>query len=153
MRKVFCIAMVLHCFVVHAKAQKVDEAALIDSIKAGITQFFIKGNLLDESKVRGSLDFVFATEFKQKRSIGYDANGIYRIGVYQSHSPEHILIKQKNEFQIFNLEEIRGVLKEVISYSEKNNISIEIMLFYIEEVMDIYQGNHKTGNFKLNKLR
>jgi hypothetical protein len=95
----------------------------------------------------------FQKKIKQKRSIGYDVNGIYRIGVYQSHSPEHILIKQKNEFQIFNLKEIGEVLKEVISYSEKNNINVEIMLFYVKEVMDIYQSNHNTGNIKLNKLR
>jgi hypothetical protein len=153
MRKIYCLVMVLCCFVGHSNAQKVDDAALIDSIRGCITQFFIKENLLEESKVKGSLNYIFATEIKQKRSIGYDVNGIYRIGVYQSHSPEHILIKQKNEFQIFNLKEIGEVLKEVISYSEKNNINVEIMLFYVKEVMDIYQSNHNTGNIKLNKLR
>ena len=151
MRKMFCMAMVLFCFVVQAKAQKVDDAALIDSIKASISQFFIQENLLDENKVKGSINYVFATEIEQKRSIGYDANGIYRIGVYQSHSPESILIKQKNEFRIFDLEEIGKVLKEVINYSEKNNIGVKMMLDYIKDVMDIYQENHHIDNFKLSK--
>jgi hypothetical protein len=92
MRKVFSILIAFCCFVVYAKAQKVDDNLLIDSIKADITQFFIKEGLLDKSRVKGSLDYVFATEIKQKRTIGYDSHGIYRIGVYQSHSPMHILI-------------------------------------------------------------
>src|SRR5687768_1749673 len=105
MRKIFNIGVVLFCFIEHAEAQKIDGDLLIDSIKADITQFFIKEGLLDKQRVKDSRNYVFATEIKQKRSIGYDTNGIYRVGVYQSHSPEHILIKQKNEFRIFNLKE------------------------------------------------
>lgn len=153
MSKIFCIGIVLFCLIVNAKAQKVDDDSLIDSIKSDITQFLIKENLLDGNKVKGSLDYVYATEIKQKRSIGYDDNGIYRIGVHQSHSPEYILIKQKNKFGVFDLKEIGMVLQEVINYSEKNNIDAEVMLAYVKEVMDIYQHNHKTGNSKVKKVQ
>jgi hypothetical protein len=147
----FCIAMTLCCFIVNVRAQKADHDLLSDSIKADVTQFFIKEGLLDEQKVKGSHDYVYATEIKQQRSVGYDTIGIYRIGVYQSHSPEHILIKQKNEFRIFNLEEINKVLKEVITYSEKNNVGVEMMFAYIKEVMSTYQQNYNPVNVKIKK--
>ena len=153
MKKIFCICVISFYFAWHTEAQKVDDDHLIDSIKTDITQFFIKEGLLDKQIVKDSRNYVFATEIKQKRAIGYDTNGIYRIGVYQSHSPEHILIKQKNEFRVFNLEQIREVLKEVICYSEKNNIDVEMMLVYVKELVDIYQGNHHTGNFKVRKVQ
>lgn len=110
MKKIFCIGIVLCCLAEYAEAQKVDDDLLIDSIKTGITLFYIKEGLLDKQKVKSSTNYVFATEIKQKLSVGYDLNGIYRIGVYQSHSPEHILIKQNGEFKIHNLEEISRVL-------------------------------------------
>jgi hypothetical protein len=153
MRKIFNIGVALFCFIEHAEAQKIDGDLLIDSIKSDITQFFIKEGLLDKQKVKDSRNYVFATEIKQKRSIGYDTNGIYRVGVYQSHSPEHILIKQKNEFRIFNLKEMSKVIKEVVCYSEKNNVGVEMMLVYVKEVMEMYQNNYNTGNFKLRKMK
>src|SRR5262245_17902923 len=143
MRKVFYIGMAL-CFVAgHLKAQKVDNELLIDSIKAEVTHFFIKENLLDEQKVKDNRNYVFVTEIKQKRTIGYDVNGIYRIGVYQSHSPEHILIKQNNVFKIFDVKEIDVVLREVIDYSKKSNISTDGMLLYIKAVIEVYDENCK----------
>lgn len=151
MRKIFCIGMTLFSFILNAKAQKADHDLLSDTIKADVTQFFIKEGLLDERKVKGSHNYVYATEIKQLRSVGYDTIGIYRIGVYQSHSPEHILVKQKNDFKIFNLEEINKVLKEVITYSEKNNVGVEMMFAYIKEVMSTYQQNYNPANVKIKK--
>lgn len=97
MRKMSCIGMVLCCFVIgHAEAQKVDDDLLIDSIKTDITQFFIKEGLLNKQKVKGSRNYVFATEIKQKRSIGYDTNGIYQIGVYHdNHKSGNFKLKAK----------------------------------------------------------
>jgi len=153
MKKLFYIAIILSCFIVRAEAQKADNDLLIDSIKAGITQFFIKEGLLDKQKVKNSLDYIYSTEIKQKRSIGYDTNGIYRIGVHQSHSPEHILIKQKDKFRIFSLEEISKVLTEVISYSEKNNVDVEMMLAYVKEVMSMYENNYHAGGHRVRKVK
>lgn len=144
MRKAFHIGIILWYFVGHVEAQKVDAEILIDSVKAEVTSFFIKETLLDKQKVKDNLTYVFVTEIKQKRTIGYDLNGIYRIGVYQSHSPEHILIKQNTEFRIFNLKEVDTVLREVIDYSKKGNITTDWMLFYIKAIIEIYDENFKN---------
>ena len=153
MKSIVYIGAFLFCLIGHVQAQRIDRDFLVDSIKADITQFFIREGLLDRQKAKDTRDYVFATEIKQKRSIGYDTNGIYRIGVFQSHSPLHILIKQNNEFRIFNLEEINKVLQEVINYSEKNKIGVEFMFVYLKEVMGMYQGNHQTGNLKVKKMK
>jgi len=154
MRKVLHIGIILCCFAGHVEAQKIDDELLIDSIKAEVTRFFIKENLLDKQKVKDNLNYVFVTEIKQKRTIGYDLNGIYRIGVYQSHSLEHILIKQNNEFRIFDLKEIDTVLREVIDYSKKSNITTDGMLFYVKAIIEIYDESYKNtqgGGGRLKK--
>jgi hypothetical protein len=153
MKKILHIGMFLCCFAGHVEAQKVDNELLIDSIKADVTRFFIKENLLDKHKVKENLNYVFVTEIKQKRAVGYDLNGIYRIGVYQSHSPEHILIKQNNEFRLFDLKKIDTVLTEVIDYSKKNNITTDIMLLYVTAIIDMYNESYKNnqGGGKLKK--
>jgi hypothetical protein len=96
MKKACCLAIGLCCFAGAVEAQKVDDDLLIDSIKACITQFFITEGLLDEQKVKKSRDYIYATEINQKRLIGYNTSGIYRIGVYQSQKKSSVLITTIN---------------------------------------------------------
>ena len=151
-RLIFIIELIFFCFIGNSQAQKIDRDVLIDSIKGSTTQFFVKEGLLDKQKVGDSRDYIFATEIRQKRPIGYDSNGIYRIGVYQSHSPEHILIKYKQEFKILSLEHLSVALKELITFSEKNNINDEIMLIYLKEVINLYELNYADSS-KARKLK
>lgn len=144
--------MLMFCFVCYAKAQKVDEDILIDSIKAEITRFFVREGLLNKQKVKDSKNFIFATEISQNRPVGYDLNGIYRIGVFQSHSAEHVLIKEGNTFKIFDLKEISILLNEILSFSYRRNINQNIMIEYLKAVIGIYENNQHLGNLKLSKV-
>lgn len=88
-------------------------------------------------------------EIKKNKLIGYDTIGIYRIGVLQSHAPEHYLIKKKNKFKIFSIKEINEALAGIISFSKKNNVEAEVMFFYIRKVMSMYEFDyHDRPNFK-----
>jgi hypothetical protein len=152
MKRILITGIFLCCFSIeHIKAQKVDTDSLIDSIKANITSFFIKQGLLDARKEK-TINYVFATEINQKRSIGYDSIGIYRIGIYQSHSPEYILVKQKNKFEIFEFDKISLLLKRIIDYSEENHISDKGLSLYISKVLDIYMNNNYSGVSKIKKV-
>lgn len=144
MRFKFFISIFLSCFLVTTYGQKVDNDSLINNMKSAITTFFIKEGVLKKDKVKNSLDFIFATELKQQNTLGYSRNGIYRIGVFQSHSEEHILIKENFLFKIFDIKEINVTLKEVIDYSIKNKIETDTMLYYVKNIMDMYEMNYKT---------
>jgi hypothetical protein len=144
MRLKFFISMFISCFLVTAYGQKVDNDSLINNMKSAITTFFIKEGILKKDEVKSSLNFIFATELKQQNTLGYSLNGIYRIGVFQSHSEEHILIKENLLFKIFDIKEINVILKEVIDYSIKNKIETDTMLYYVKNIMDMYDMNYKT---------
>ncbi|WEK33627.1 MAG: hypothetical protein P0Y53_14135 [Candidatus Pseudobacter hemicellulosilyticus] len=153
MKKIFCLGIAVSCFIYNVSAQKIDDDPLVDSIKAEITRFFIGEGLLDKGKVKGSLDYVYVSEINKKRSIGYDANGIYRIGIHRSHSPEYIMIKEDGKYVILGFEKFSKVLKEVIFYSERNKCDSELLISYVESVIEIYKYNSKSSNFKLNQSR
>ncbi len=153
MRLKFFILIFLSCFLVMAYGQKVDNDSLINNIKSAITTFFIKEEVLKKDEVKSSLNFIFATELKQQNTLGYSLNGIYRIGVFQSHSEEHILIKENFLFKIFDIKEIDLALKEVIEYSIKNKIETDTMLYYVKNIMEMYEMNYKiipNGRLKKN---
>ncbi len=152
MRFKFFISMFLLCFLVTAYGQKVDNDSLTNNIRLAITTFFIKQGVLKKDAVKSSLDFIFATELKQQNALGYSSNGIYRIGVFQSHSEEHILIKENLLFKIFDIKEIDLTLKEVIDYSIKNKMETDTMLYYVKNIMDMYEMNYKViSNGRLKK--
>jgi hypothetical protein len=139
----FYLTFILFVTVLTAHSQPVDTDLFIDSMKSGITKFFVNQNILKTSEVKGSLKSVFATEIKAETALGYSTNGIYRIGVFQSHTEQHILIKENLEFRIYDIREIEVVLKAVINFSEKNSISADLTLFYIKEIIEMFEENYK----------
>ena len=150
-KQILLVTMTL--FICQLHAQKLTPTLLADSIKIEISNFFVQGGILHNPQQGLKENYVYASEVLQKSQVGSDENGIYRIGVYQSHSREHILIKQKEEFRIFNLEEIGKALTAVISHCENNNITAKQMFDYMREVMSIYQQNHYSETSRLPKAR
>lgn len=131
--------------------QKVDDDNLINAIKKDVTAFFIKNEALKKDVVKDELGFVIITEIKEKKVIGYNHIGIYHIGVYQSHSNSHILIKEYSQYQIYDLQNIGYVLKEVIAYSYRNNIDKDGMLFYLEMIIQKYNDNYNHEYTSIEK--
>jgi len=112
-------------------------------MKLEITNFYLDHKMLRKEDVNGSLDNVFAIELKDQKVLGYSQNGIYRIGVFQSHTSMDILIKENSTFKIFDTRKIEVVLKRVIEYSEKNNLTSDDMLFYIKSIVNLYETNNR----------
>ncbi len=145
MRLKFFIVVIASTFLIVSHAQKVDSDTLINSIKAEITSFFIKQKVLKSDEVNGSLKAVYATELKEQKVLGYNKIGVYSIGVFQSHSEHHILIKENDSFKIFGLKEIDTVLKSIIEYAERNNLKPDEMLFYVKAAIEMYDVNYKRN--------
>jgi len=129
----------------HTHAQKTDSDSLINKIKSEITIFFIQKGLLNEKEVRNNLNYIFAIELKENKTLGYNIDGIYRIGVFQSHTEEYILIKEGSNFKILSIEKIDSALKEIIDYCVKQKFEIDDMLFYINRASQIYKENNNSS--------
>jgi len=132
-------------------AQQVDSDSLINNMKSGITVFFIDQGYLDKNEIQKNLDFVYAIEIRDKKMLGYNSKGIYRIGVHQSHSQQHVLIKENSHFQIFDIKRIDETLKEVINFSAKNNVNPDTLLLYIREIIRMYDSNNNNPISELIK--
>jgi hypothetical protein len=143
MRILFSIIFTFSLCAFQANAQKVDSDELVDRMKSEITNFYVEHKMLRKEDVNGNLDNVFAIELKDQKVLGYSQNGIYRIGVFQSHTSMDILIKENSTFKIFDTRKIEVVLKRVIEFSEKNNLSSDDMLFYIKSIVNLYEVNNR----------
>lgn len=126
-----------------ASGQQVDSEKLINEIKLKVTDFFIQDGILNEATVKNNLDYVFVTEIHDKKNIGYNLIGIYKIGVFISHTPQNILIKEGSNYRIFDINKIDILLKELIEYSSRNKIDRSLMFFYIKDVINTYEQNNK----------
>lgn len=153
MIKLLFTSLFLFCFDSYAAAQRVDAEYLVDSMRADITRFFINQKILLQNVVKDDLNYVYATEISTKHIIGYDSIGIYRIGVFQSHSPGHILIKQNAEFKIIDIDAINFGIMEIIEYSVKNKISKDLMFYYIKDLMELYHYNKNINLMRKVKKR
>ena len=131
--------------------QKTENDSLINSIKKDVTSFFVQKGVLKEEIIKDNLNYVFIVEIKDEKVVGYNTNGIYIIGVYQSHSAKHILIKEKNSYKIFDLNQIDIALKETIDYSIRNNIDKSEMLFYLKNIMQKYDDNTNHNYTSIQK--
>lgn len=140
MIRFFLILMFLSFTTVYS--QKIDNDTLISNIKKDVTLFFIDQGVLDKEAVKNNLNFVFVNEIFDEKVIGFNQNGIYSIGVFQSHSKKHILIKEGSNYIIYNLKNIEVVLKEVIDYAIRNGIENDKLLYYVKNIIQRYDDNY-----------
>lgn len=132
--------------------QKVDDDALINKIRKDVTDFFIKKGLLENEDVKDkNFGYAFIKEIFDDKVLGYNENGIYVIGVYQSHSDKHILIKEKSNYKIYDIKHIDVVIKDVIDYATRNKIGDERMLFYLKNIIQKYDDNYNHSYTSIEK--
>ena len=135
---------------ISAYSQKVDDDALIDKIKNDVTSFFVGQGVLEKGD---SIKNVFVTEIFDEKVLGYNVNGIYGIGVFQSHSKKHILIKENTTYKIYDLKQIDQALKAVIDYSLQNKLDENKMLLYIKNVIQKYDDNYNYEYTSIEKKK
>lgn len=118
--------------------QKVDNDSTLFEIRNKITKFFIERGVLN-NKISEKENYVFSYEIAQKKMIGFNEIGVYRIGVLQSHSDQHVLIKEGFKIKIFDLVKIDSLLKEVLNFCTKYNIKNEVLITYLNEIISMYK--------------
>jgi|688.fasta_scaffold1642501_2 hypothetical protein len=110
--------------------------SIVNALKVAITDFFINEGVLD-SNVNTS--YVYGMDLVHHREIGKSNFGIYRIGVFQSHGTEHVLIKYENSFEIFNLKDLKLIFEKVQQFSVKFKLDDQLMVLYFKEIIKLYE--------------
>jgi hypothetical protein len=146
--KHFIILSLIFCFKTHA--QNDDNEKLIKNIKKEVTQFFIDKTFLKEKSLE-KLNDIFIIEIYNEKPIEFLESGIYCIGVYQSHSEKHILVKDNSVYRIYDLKKIDIALQEIINFCKRNNIDNDRMMFYIKNVIQKYDDNYSYKYISFEK--
>jgi hypothetical protein len=128
--------------------QKIDNDTLINDIKNDVTSFFKKQGVLKKDESNKN---VFISELFDEKVIGFNSIGIYIIGVFQSHSQKHILIKENSKYKIYDIKQIDIVLKDVIDFSKRNKIGDDKMLFYLKGIIERYDANYHPNYTSIEK--
>lgn len=128
----------------NGNCQNVDDDSIVLRIKNKITNFFIEQGVLERSISRDTGNYVFAYEILENKILGYNKVGVYRIGVLQSHTRQHILLKEADNIKIFNLFDIDLLLRELLDFQRRNDIQIDRMLSYMSIIIKSYQSQYKN---------
>ncbi len=131
-------------------SQKVDSIESIKNIRTQVTDFLVeKGDL--KFKEKDSINRYSIIEILQKKVLGYNKNGIYKIYAYNSHSTSYLLIKESKDTKILELNNLSTLLSDILKYSKANNLSDEEISIYIEKVLLMYRNNtNKEKEYKLS---
>lgn len=131
--------------------QKIDNEKLITEIKGAVTQFFIQQGVLVKTEVKDNLDYVFINKIPEGQVLGFSQNGIYLIGVHQSHSDKHILIKEGSKYKIYDLKKVVRAIQAIIDYSERTNVETNTMLDYLKLIIQRYEDNYNYKQVTFEK--
>jgi len=151
MKQILCLCTLVNLLSVSICAQKSQSRILTDSIRKEITVFFESYGYLDKQKVGNSLDYVYATEILKELPLKDDVSGIYRIGVYQSHTDEFVLIKKGKEFKIYDSTSVRALLADLLVFSAFANLDNASMFFYLKQIISIYEAKQDKQNQQIKK--
>jgi hypothetical protein len=150
-KKIYIIIVFFLTSLFTAYGQKIDNDSLINNIKKDVTIFLVKKGILEKEDVKDNFGYAFIKEIFDDKVLGFNENGIYVIGVYQSHSNKHILIKEKSIYMIYDIKQINIVLKDVIDYAIRNNIGEDKMLFYLKNIIQKYDDNYNYEYTSIKK--
>lgn len=150
-KKIYILIVFFLTSLFTAYGQKIDNDSLINNIKKDVTIFLVKKGILEKEDVKDNFGYAFIKEIFDDKVLGFNENGIYVIGVYQSHSNKHILIKEKSIYKIYDIKQINIVLKDVIDYAIRNNIGEDKMLFYLKNIIQKYDDNYNYEYTSIKK--
>ena len=131
----FCIVLLVSSNT-YGQAKGINDS-IVNALKVAITNFFIDEGVLDSNA--NTTSYVYGMDLVHNSEIGKSSFGIYRIGVFQSHGTEHVLIKYEKSFEIFNLKELKLIFEKVLQFSVKLKLDDQLMLLYFKEIIRLYE--------------
>ncbi|WP_430968331.1 hypothetical protein [Spongiimicrobium sp. 2-473A-2-J] len=93
---------------------------------------------LDKKKYYGNLLLI---ELATDKPIDSEDNGIYRLGVFKSHTKEYLLFKNNREIEIFEVSNLGDCIENLFVFLNRNDVDKNLRTIYIEKVIELYKNN------------
>jgi hypothetical protein len=143
MKKINIIFFIFFCQICFS--QVVDNASTINKINEESKKYLIKKGELNVDNLNEQY-FIF--EIVEKKAIGYNRKGIYRLYTNKTPSFTYIILKDGDSFQILDLRDFSKEFKKIskfLSSGFENNIIVN----YMEEILKVYNYNRYDEKIKL----
>jgi len=143
--KKYYILLCFLCINIYAKSTNIQS----DSIKYAVVSFLIKEEKdLPMSILSGLHDFSNdrIRNVKTNEPLDPNAEGIYVFWSTSEHSFNHILLIEKNDFQIINMrEKMETSLSQFVLFLKRKDYSKDDVIFYLEQFIYFSNLNSNGG--------
>lgn len=120
-------------------SQKKDEVKITKKIKSEACNFLIKKG---EIVSRDSLDTkISIIEILDKKILGYNSKGIYRLFPHKSPSFTYIILKDGEKFKIIDLKNFSMALNEISIFFNASKFDDNKIVEYMEKILETYRNN------------
>lgn len=141
----FLVAICLISSILNAQTKS--EAHFIDTVKQNLFAYLNSQNILENlNTVEENDKRTFSYELFKKTIISADSFGIFGFGVHTSGTKTYVVIIENLTFKIFDPDDLSTTILLCIEALRRENTSEEIILKYIESLLEIYKKNQNLGN-------
>jgi len=128
-------------------SQKTEEIEIAKKIKLEAGTFLMKkGEISNLDSLNTKISII---EILDKKILGYNSNGVYRLFSHRSPSFTYIILKNDKNFQIVELKNFSDALKEITKYLSNFNIDSNRIVSYMEKILEIYRNNDYDKKIRL----
>lgn len=133
------------CFVAGLQAQP-------DTLKTSLIKFLIEKKDLISDYKSFNTNVLIVNDILTLEKPEKEDYGIFKFGTLSSHSYFHILLKDKNKYKILDMRQpLENVVLQVVSYfKEEEFYDRDLVLAYLDKVIELYKRNMQAVPWKEN---
>lgn len=134
-------------FSITCLSQKNEASDITKKIKAEA------GNFLLQKKEIESVDNleskISIVEILDKKILGFNDVGIYRLFPHKSPSFTYIILKNRNKYSIIDLKDFSSALKSITKFLNSTNLENDKIVSYLEKILETYRNNDYDNKVRM----
>lgn len=138
----FCILFSIIC-----SSQMNEASGVTKKIKTEAGNF-----LLQKKEIENIDNFeskMSIVEILDKKVLGFNDVGIYRLFPHKSPSFTYIILKDRNKFNIIDLKNFSTALKEITKFLTSSKLENDKIVSYLEKILEIYRNNDYDNKIRM----
>lgn len=138
----FCILFSIIC-----SSQTNEASGVTKKIKTEAGNF-----LLQKKEIENIDNFeskMSIVEILDKKVLGFNDVGIYRLFPHKSPSFTYIILKDRNKFNIIDLKNFSTALKEITKFLTSSKLENDKIVSYLEKILEIYRNNDYDNKIRM----
>lgn len=145
MKNIILILFILSSII--CTSQKIEEVEITKKIKLEAGAFLMKkGEISNLDSLDTKISII---EIIDKKILGFNTKGIYRLFPHKSPSFTYIILKDNKKFQIVDLKDFSKALKEITKFLDHSNMNSNSMVSYMEKILETYRNNDYDSKIRM----